>query len=240
MSSLFGRLKTIFSANVNAAVDTAEAKEPAVMQAEAIRELEDQLQKGVNAEVSLKTLVIEKQTKATNKQAEADQWAEKANKLLDQAGASLSQEDADKFAAEALTEQQTAQHEADSAKSEAEGLQNRLTTLEEKVRGLKTEIQNLKSHAADLKSREETANAEIGINKELADYGKENSAHEILDRVEAHVSHLENESKALSALQTENKTDKQKIDEALANAAKVSPSDALAALKKAREEKTTN
>lgn len=232
--SLFGRLKTLFVANANAAVDAAE--DPAVMQAQAIRELEDQLQKGANAEVSLKTLVIEKQTKATNKQKEADEWAAKANTFLDQVSTGgLSQEDADKYAGEALAEQQTAQHEAETAKAEAEVYQKRLTALEEKVKGLKTEIENLKSHAADIKSREETAKAELGINKEMSDFGKENSAHEILTRAEEHVSHIENESKAFDALQDENKTDKQKMEEVLANAKKVSPSDALAALKAKRE-----
>ena len=238
MSTLFGRLKTLFVANANATVATAEEKEPAVMQAEAIRELEDQLGVGVKAEVGLKTRVIEKQTLASNKQKEADGWAEKANTFLDQvATGGLSQEDADKFAAEALAEQQTAQHESDTAKAEAEEIQGRLTNLEEKVTGLKTEIQNLKSHAADLKSREETAKAELGINQQLSDFGKENSAHEILTRAEEHVSHIESEAKAMDALQNENKTDKQKMEEVLAKAKKVSPSDALAALKSKREGK---
>ena len=231
--SLFNRLKTIFVANANAAVDAAE--DPAVMSAQAIRDLEEQLRKGTEAEVSLKTLVVEKQTKATNKQKDADEWAQKANTFLDQAKAgALSEEDGDKYAGEALSEQQNAQHEADALKAEAEELQNRLSGLEDKVKGLKTDIESLKNHANDLKSREETAKAELGINKQLADFGVDNSAHELLTRMEEKVSHIENESKAVSTLQDENKTEKQKMDEILEKAKKVSPSDALAALKAKR------
>ena len=230
---LLSRLKTLFLADANAAVDAAE--DPAVMEAQAIRDLEDQLDKGVKAEVSLKTLVIEKQTKGTSKQKEADEWANKANTFLDQVSTgALSQEDADKYAGEALAEQQTAQHEADTAKAEAEELQKRLATLEEKVKSLKADIENLKNHISDVKSREQTAKAELGINQQMADFGKVNSAHELVNRMEEKVSHIENESKAVSALQDENKTEKQKMEEVLANAKKVSPSDALAALKSKR------
>ena len=231
--SLFTRLKTIFVADANAAVDAAE--DPAIMEAQAIRDLESKLQQGVNAEVQLKTLVVEKQTLAAKKQAEANEWADKANRLLDQVTTGgLSQEDADKYASEALTEQQNAQHEADTAKADAEVQQTRLNALEEKVRGLKTDIGTLKNKLADVKARESSAKATLEINKQLSDFGGDDSAHELINRMEEKVSHIESTATAFDNLQNENKTDKQKIDEVLAKSAKPSSSEALAALKAAR------
>ena len=234
--SIFNRLKTIFNANANAALDAAE--DPSVMEAQAVRDLESKLQQGVDAEVQLKTLVVEKQTLANKKQKEADEWGVKANRLLDQvASGALTQEDADKYAGEALVEQQNAQHEADTAKADAETQQARLTSLEEKVKSLKTDIETLKAKLADVKSRETSAKATLDINKQLSTFGGDDNAHDLINRMEEKVAHIENQATAYDNLQNENKTDKQKIEEVLAKAAKPSASDALAALKATREAK---
>jgi len=235
--SIFQRLKTIFVADTNAALDKAE--NPEIMEQQALRDLNDKLNKGVQAEVQLKSLIIEKQRLIAQHEDEAKNWGDKANKLLDQvSNGSLSQEDADKFASEALDEQSKAQHVADTLKTEVEAQQSSLNSLNEKVTGLKTDIESLQSKLSEVKSRETTAKATLEINKQLSDLGSADDTHALITRMEEKVSHIENEASAYDALKNENKTDKQKIDEILAKASKPSSSDALAALKKARESKT--
>lgn len=231
--SLFKRLQTIFQAKANAAVDAAE--DPAEMEAQAIRDLKEKLSKGVQAEVQLKTLIVEKQRQSAVKQDEANSWGDKANKLLDQvASGSLTQDEADKFAGEALVEQTNAQNTSDFLKSDAEQQQKRLTALNEKVVGLRTDIETLEGKLSEIKSRETTANATLEINKELSNLDGVDETHDLIKRMEDKVAHIEDTATAYDNLQGENKTDKQKIEEILVNANKPSASDALAALKAKR------
>ena len=232
--SIFQRLKTIFVADTNAALDKAE--DPAVMEQQAIRDLQEKLNKGVQAEVQLKSLIIEKQKLFFQHEEEAKNWGDKANKLLDQVSpGSLTQEEADKFASEALDEQSKAQHVADTLNKEVEIQQKNLNALSEKVTGLKTDIENIQNKLSDVKSREVVAKIKIEINQQLSNIGTPNYAHELIDNIEEKVKHIENEAKAMDDLQNENKTEKQKIEEILSKSKNKDSENALNELKKQRE-----
>ena len=181
--SLISRVTGIFKAEANHAVDQAE--NPVLMTEQAIRDLEENYKKAVNAEVQLKTIVIEKRTTSEKKQNEANEWGHKANLLLDKvATKELSEADAYRLAGEALSKQTEAQTLADKYKADADAQQKSLDGVNSKVVELKTLIDETKAHLEDLKARETTAEVSVEVNKQLSDLDGLDNTKALLKRME--------------------------------------------------------
>ena len=234
--SLISRVTGIFKAEANHAVDQAE--NPVLMTEQAIRDLEENYKKAVNAEVQLKTIVIEKRTTSEKKQNEANEWGHKANLLLDKvATKELSEADADRLAGEALSKQTSAQTLADKYKVDADAQQKSLDGVNSKVVELKTLIDETKAHLEDLKARETTAEVSVEVNKQLSDLDGLDNTKALLKRMEEKTAHLENQAAAYSELQHDNRTPEDEINAALLKSPPTN--NALEELKKKRAETET-
>ena len=235
--NLLSRVEKIFEANSNDALDHME--DAAKMTKQAVQDLKDKLQKALDAEVKLKTLVIDKRTNAEKKQQEADQWAHKAEQILDRVDSKqISAEDGDRLAKEALSQQKLAQAAADHYKQEAQAQQQVLDGMDAKVRELHDLIDESASQAEELQMREESAEAAKDISKELSNVGVGNTR-ELIERMRHKTEESEHMAQAYVELDKANKSTKDEINELLSKTP-AADDDSLAALKARRANKNNN
>ena len=235
--SLIDRVGKIFEADSNDALDHAE--DPSKMTKQAVIDLKEKLQKALEAEVHLKSLVIDKRTNAQKNKAAADDWGHKAEQILDKVDHNqISAEDGDRLAKEALAQQGTAQQAADRYAKEATDQQAILDGMDKKVKELHDLIDQAENQSEELEAREESAEATKDISKELSSVGVGNTR-ELLDRMRKKTEESEHMAQAYAELDNANKSTKDEINDLLGSGGAPGADDALAALKAKRSTKTT-
>ena len=235
ISSLIGRLGKIFEANSNDALDHME--DPTKMTKQAVIDLKAKLQTALDAEVKLKALVIDKRTNAQKKKAEAESWGHKAEQILDRVDAkAISQEDGDRLAKEALAQQTEAQQAYEKYDKESQDQQKVLDAMDKKVKEMHDLIDKAENQAQELEMRQQSADAERDISRELTGIGVNNTK-ELLERMQRKTVESENMAQAYIELDQSNKSTKDEIDEVLGKT-NIGADDALAALKAKRGNKT--
>lgn len=235
ISNLIGRLGKIFEANSNAALDDME--DPTRMTKQAVIDLKEKLQKALDAEVKLKALVIDKRTNAQKKKTEAESWGHKAEQILDRVDSKqITPEDGDRLAKEALAQQTDAQQAYERYSKESEEQQRVLDVMDTKVKEMHDLIDKSESQAQELEMRQQSADAQKDISRELTSVGV-NNTRELIDRMRRKTEESENMAQAYVELDQSNKSTKDEIDEVLGKT-NVVADDALAALKAKRASKT--
>jgi len=234
LSNLISRIGKIFEANSNAALDNME--DPTKMTKQAVLDLKQKLQKALEAEVQLKALVIGKRTKAQQKKDEADMWGHKAEQILDRVESKqITEADGDRLATEALAQQQAAQKLAIQYAQESVDQQKILDGMDAQVKKLHDMMDGAENQAEELSARQQSADAEKAIGKELSSMGTNNTK-ELLDRMRKKTEESEHIAQAYVELDKANKSTKDEIDDVL-GASNPSANNALAALKAARANK---
>ena len=105
------RIARIFKAKANTLADSME--DPTEMANQIVRELSENLQKAIEGEAQIKTIVISNRAKQVEAEKRAEEWKNKTNQLLDrvQSGA-LDAEKGNQLAGEAAKTYQAALDEA--------------------------------------------------------------------------------------------------------------------------------
>jgi phage shock protein A len=214
-----------------------EAKKPKT-EADYIKKFEDQVSKGVQAQVQIKSVIIEKKNQLLKNKEESNSWADKANKILDKVGSGeISEEEGDKFAKEALDEQIKSDSACTVLEEEIEKQQKSFDALTERVNELKSKVKLIKEKSYNVKLRENTANVTLEINKEFSDVGEIEKVNDLITQMEENVSTKEAEASAYDSITNEGVADRQRIEEILNKGTKKSSSDVLSELKSKRASK---
>jgi phage shock protein A len=223
------RLHTIFNAKANDTLDKIE--EPVSMTKEAIRKLKEARDNAIKAMANVESIRLDNQKKAEAKKNEAEKWRNDAVKLNDK----IENGDGEAATLEpliitALNNQEKAMSDAKVFETNAKNLEVQVAQMNEKITKLSNDIKKSEEDLVLLESRQTTADAMLEVNKELTDSSEE-SAKVIMSRMEARVSKTENMAAAYGNLDTMNKTDEQKIEEALNTPSAKNDADKLASFR---------
>lgn len=211
---LFSRVKSIFSAEANAALDNVE--DPIKMSKEAIRQLEVVRDEALKGLATIESIRIDNQSKAEAKKVEADKWHNNAVKLNNKLTAGdIEKEEAESFIITALDNKEKALNDAKVFETNAKAIEVQVKQMNEKISKLTTDIKHSKDDLALLEARNTTANAMLKVNQELSNNGSTDSAKSILDRMNQRVTKTENLANAYGNLGEMNKTDEVKMEEIL-------------------------
>lgn len=209
--SIFKRADKIAEAKANSAIDTME--NPVEMTQQAIRDLSEKLQHAIEAQVKVKALIIQRNTDAENSNNEAIEWEKKANYVLDQIDNKKIDEGlGNDLAGKAALQSQQCLQKAEEFRKQAKMEQQALDTLSKEVDEMRSLIEGAKTNLTNLKARQETAQAIIDVNKELADDGSVDNAKALLQRMEDKTKNLEAMGEAYGQLNSENQSTMEKID----------------------------
>lgn len=210
---IFSRLKTVFKANANDAIDAIE--NPVSMSKEAIRQLKESRDKAIAAMANVEAIRLDNEKKSQAKQNEAEKWHNDAillNQKIERNDGVASE--LEQLIIVALDKQEKAMSDAKVFDANAKNLAVQVKAMNDKISKLSTEITKAEEDLVVLESRSTTADAMLEVNKELSD-SSENSAKAIMDRMNTRVTKQENLASAYENLSEMNKSDEDKINEVL-------------------------
>lgn len=218
---IFDRIKTIFKAEANAAIDKMEDPEKILNQS--ILDMQEQLN-AAKAQVA-ESIAFEKRLKIQYDKAleKAKEWEQKAMQAVN-AGR-------DDLAAEALGRQQEAQKEADGFRVQWQAQKDGCDKIKEKLKMMNNKIEEAKRKKGLLVAQAKRAEASKTIHKTMAGLNDNNAAFSAFERMAEKVETLEAEAQATEDLAMDMANGDHLETEINNLKPSVSNNDALAALK---------
>jgi len=217
------RLARIFKAKANTLADSME--DPTEMANQIVRELSENLQKAIEGEAQIKTIVISNRAKQVEAEKRAEEWKAKTNQLLDrvQSGA-LEAEKGNQLAGEAAKTYQAALDEAARFKQIADNADQKEKVMAAQVVEIRNHINEAKTKTIEIDARQKAAAAMETVNKTLSSVNV-NGLTATLDRMEEKAKTKENMAQAYSEVDGATRSTQDEINNALG---KNSSQDALA------------
>ena len=211
--NFFKRLFKIGEANTNSAIDKLE--DPIAMTEQGIRDLKEDLSKGMEALAKVKAISIRTKSESEEYKDSASDYENKALLLLQKAEkGELKTADADRLATEALIKKNEMSEKYLSSKKAYEKNQKNVNSMQNNIDKLKSTINKWESELKTLKSRHKVSEATKNINKQLAAIDSDSTI-DMLKRMKEKVAEQEALSDAYAEISNDAKSLDSEIDEAL-------------------------
>lgn len=218
------RIARIFKAKANTLADSME--DPTEMANQIVRELNESLQRAIDGEAQIKTIVISNRAKQVAAEKRADEWKAKTNQLLDRIkSGALEAAKGNELAGEAAKTYQAAMDEAARFKTIADNADQKEKVMAKQVVDIRNRINDAKTKTIEIDARAKAAEAMELVNKTLSSVDT-NGLMNTLDRMEEKVMNKENKAQAYSEIDSSTRSTQDEINAALG---KSTPEDALAA-----------
>lgn len=228
---IFDRLFRVGEAKANTVVDKLE--DPVEMSQQILRELNQQLQKGITAEADIKAIALGHRAEEKANTDKADEWKTKAFMLMDKSDAATGD---DKTKLDGLAEI-AAQNQKDYTSKAQQSAQNAqreeasLAVMDKKLKELKDTIAKTKNDVDTIRSQQATATASENINKAMSSIDTDGLV-QTMQRMKEKVTATELRAQAYAEVDDANLSSEQEIDNILNTN---SPSSALDELRKQRQ-----
>ncbi|WMJ72115.1 PspA/IM30 family protein [Cytophagaceae bacterium ABcell3] len=230
---MFNWLKRLFmigGAEAHKALDKLE--DPVNMIEQGIRDLKEDLNKGLKSLAEVKALAIKAQNDQKSQTNSAREYEEKAVLLLKKAQTGgLDPTEADRLASEALMKQQAIAKQVEAQNATIKQYQEMAAQIESNNNLLKKKIDNYESELGSLKARVKVAKSTKDFNKSMAGLDS-NETLRMLERMKDKISHEEALAQSYGAIAESKTSIDDQINRALEGAT-VNPEvkDSLAELK---------
>ena len=161
------RLFKIGQAEVHHSIDSME--DPIKMTEQGIRDMKDDLDKGLEALAQVKAMSIRAKNEVEQHGITAEDYSEKAMLLLKKAQkGNMPAEDADRLATEALVKKEEALASQKQAENDKEKFDQSVLQMEANVQTIKQNISKWENELKILRSRVKVADATKSLNKQMA------------------------------------------------------------------------
>lgn len=165
--NIFKRLLKIGQAEAHAAVDQLE--DPIKLGEQAIRDLNEDLEKSIRAHAEVKAMAIRARNEVEAYRTKAESYEGKAVQLLQSAHqGGLDSTEADRLAGEALGRKEENLQLAAAAQDEQLRFEKSVGQLEQQIKTMRSTISTWENELRTLKARITVSNATQTINKQLA------------------------------------------------------------------------
>lgn len=165
--SIFKRLFSIGSAEVNKAVDSLE--DPVKMTEQGLRDLKEDLSKSLQALAEVKAVAIRGRNDIQQLKANASGYENKAVLLLKKAeNGAIDPAEADRLASTALQKKEQATQQIASQEQALQSQEAQVAKMEQNVQRLRSQISKWESELKTLKARHKVSSAQQKLNKQLA------------------------------------------------------------------------
>lgn len=209
---IFKRGSKIAEAEANSAMDKLE--DPVVMTQQAIRDMDGQIIKAVEAQSKVKAQAIKHKADVAKLKADSKEWMAKANKLRAKYEIDPKNEEIKGLIIDCLNKVENLNNEAASKKKIADNATKKEKQIGTRIKSLKKSVDEAKMTLEDLRTRSEVAKAEKEINEDLAGIG-DDSAMNMIEKMKTKVAKEEAEAEAYAEIADEDKPLDSKIDELL-------------------------
>lgn len=217
------RIARIFKAKANTLADNLE--DPTEMANQIVREMSENLQKAIEGEAQIKTIVITNRGKQVESEKRAEEWKNKTNQLLDRVqNGSLDAETGNRLAGEAAKSFQNALAEAERYKTIADNADQKEKVMAKQVTDIRNQINEAKTKTIEIDARQKAAAAMEVVNKTLSSVNM-NGLTATLERMDEKVKNTENRAQAYAEVDGATRSTADEINHALG---KGSNEDALA------------
>lgn len=230
---MFGWLKRLFrigEAEAHAAIDKLE--NPINMIEQGLRDLREDLNKGLKSLAEVKALAIKTQNEQKERLTLAADYEQKAVLLLKKAqGGNLDAAEADRLAGEALMKKQDAEKQNQTLQRSLQQYQEMAAKIESNNKQLKTKIESWESELNSLKARVQVAKSTKEFNQKMAGLDS-NETLRTLERMKDKIAKEEALAQSYGEIAAGNTSVDDQINKALeGTATNPEVADSLAALK---------
>ena len=229
--SILSRLFRVGEAKANTIVDKME--DPVEISQQILRDLSEQLQKGINSEAEIKAIALGHRSEQKENLDKATEWRNKAYALMDKADEAKTPEEKEKFTAlanSAAEYNKDFEKKAALAAANAEREEKSLSVIDSKLKDLRDTIEKTKSDVEMIKSQQKTADASEKINKAMSSVDVD-GLKSTLDRMKEKVKTTELRAEAYAEIDNSTASTEKQINDILS---KDSGSSALDELRKSR------
>jgi phage shock protein A len=229
--SILDRLFRVGEAKANTVVDKLE--DPVEVSQQILRELNEQLQKGIYSEADIKAIALGHRAEEKSNTDKADEWKQKAFMLMDRSDDAA--DDVEKAKLNSLAEV-AAQNQKDYTSKSQQASQNAqreeasLSVMDKKLKDLRDTINKTKNDVEVIKSQQATANASESINKAMSSIDTDGLV-QTMQRMKEKVTSTELRSQAYAEVDDANLSSEKEIDKVLNTN---TPTSALDELRKQR------
>ena len=211
--NIFKRLLTIGKAEIHSVIDSFE--DPINLTEQGIREMKEQLGKGIEALAQLKALAIRKKNEAEAEQQTANDYYNKAIVIVQKAEKGEAAE-ADRLAKEALKRQTSSLENAKNLQKEHEKLYDECEKMQGNINHLKSSIAKWENELKTLKARVQVSEATKDINQQMTQMDT-GSTVSLLEKLKDRVVQQEALAEAYSDLSKSGKSIDEEIDTVVNN-----------------------
>ncbi len=227
--NILKRIFKIGQAEAHSLVDNLE--DPIKLIEQGIRDLKEQLDKGLNALAEVKALQIGSENNLKASVDRAEEYENKAVLLLQKAQkGELDTAEADRLASEALLLKDKMLEDANRKKADISKIEGNVNKLNSNIEKLKSDIKTYESELSTLKAKEQTAKATKDINKQMAQIDSSDTM-SMIERMKEKIASEEALAEAYGDIASETGSIDNEIDAAIGDVEKAKASDALEKLK---------
>ena len=230
--SILSRLFRVGEAKANTVVDKME--NPVEMSEQILRELNEQLQKGIESEAEVKAIALGHRAEEKSNLDKSEEWKKKAFMLLDKLDTATTDEEKtnlNKLAETAAQSNKDYQVKAQQAGQNADREEKSLAIMDKKLKDLKDMITKTKNDVEMIKSQQKTAEASEKINKAMSTIDTDGLV-QTMTRMKEKVAATEFRAQAYAEVNDQTLSSEQEIDKVLNTD---TPSSALDELRKQRQ-----
>ncbi len=225
---IFSRIFSIGKSEANSALDKLE--DPIKMTEQGIRDLKEDLNKGLQGLAEIKALAIRARNDNVKYTADGKSYEQKAVALIQKAAAGqLAPAEADRLAGEMLRMKEKSDSEALRTAKEMAQHEKSVSMMEANINTLKSKVNTYENELRTLKARSKVSEATAKINKQLAQVDS-GSTMNMLERMKEKVAEQEALAESYGAIALESKTVDDEVEKVLGPGSG-SSSEALLALK---------
>lgn len=213
MFNWFKRLFKIGEAEAHAALDKLE--NPINMIEQGIRDLKEDLNKGLKSLAEVKALAIKADNDQKEKQKVATEYEQKATLLLQKAQAgNLDNSEADRLASEALMKRHSTLSQMETLQQTVNQYKEMASKIESNNKHLKSKIEGLEGELGTLKARVKVAKSTKDFNQKLAGLDANNTL-KMLEKMKDKIAQEEALSQSYADIADNNRSIDDQINKAL-------------------------
>ena len=229
--SLLNRIFRVGEAKANTVVDKLE--NPVEMSEQILRELSQQLQKGIEGESEIKAIALGHRAEEKANLDKAEEWKNKAFMLLDRLDKSTTDEEKSNLnhlAEVAAQSNKDYQAKAQQSALNADREEKSLDVMDKKLKDLRDMITKTQNDVEMIRSQQKTAEASLKINQTMSSIDTDGLV-QTMKRMKEKVTATELKAQAYAEVSDQNMSSEQEIDKVLSTD---TPSSALDELRKQR------
>lgn len=207
------RLARIFKAKANILADKLE--DPTEIANQIVRELNENLQKAIEGEAQIKTIVLSNKAKQVEAEQRAASYKDKTNKILDRVEAkTLDSIHGNELAGESDKLYQSALDEAKRYQTIAEDADKKEKIMAEQVKSIRNSINSAKTKTIEIDARQKAASAMELVNKTLLSVDV-NGLTATLDRMDEKAKFTQNKADAYAQIDGATRSTEDEINAAV-------------------------